>query len=196
MSGSFLNAQRSSLQDRDLFQRMNHYFDGLDSRLSSGEGWLIFNANPRRAGNIVRFIQQQMTSPPEHTWFYVPWRDFSLTAYMVEVELQSIAGNHGSLTGERKREAEIATKVSRQTMVRMVTDELLVISGISLRHVHEVRYLMATIEARYMGRLATIMLTPDAPHELQANVSRWGEAGHETWEKLSGYLYGANLVAV
>lgn len=196
MSGSFLNAHRSSLQDRDLLHRMNHYFDGLDTRLSSGEGWLVFNANPRRSNRIMQFIQQQMNTPRSANWFLVPWRDFSLTAYMVEVELQSMAAGQNELTGSLKREAEIANKVSRQTMVRMVTDELLVIPGLALRHGHEVRYLSATIEARYLGRLSTIILTPDDPHSLQTSVTRWGEAGEATWQKLSNYLFGANLIAM
>lgn len=196
MSGSFLNAHRSTLQDRDLLQRMNHYFDGLDTRLSTGEGWLIFNANPRRSSRIVQYIQMRMAAPQPANWFLVPWRDFSLTAYMVEVELQSLATADGELTGARKREAEIASKVSRQTMVRMVTDELLVIPGLSLRHGHEVRYLSATIEARYLSRLATIILTPDDPHALQTSVTRWGGAGESSWQKLSNYLYGANLIAM
>lgn len=193
ISGS---GHRLSLQDRDLLQRLNLYFDGLEMRLLSGEGWLIFNTSGRRSARIVQYIQHRLSEPRLTTWFFVPWRDFSLTSYMVEVELQSINTQSPELSVSRQREVEIASKVSQQTMIRMVTDDLLIVPGVSPRHGHEVRYLAATIEARYRSRLATIILTPDAPHEFEASIARLGESGAATWQRISGRLYETSLIAL
>lgn len=187
---------RLPLQDRDLLQRLNHYFDSLETRLHHGEGWLIFNAGSRRSTRIIQYIQRRLAEPRLSTSFYVPWRDFSLTAYMVEVELQSISGETSGLSALRQREVEIASKVSQQTMIRMVTDDLLIVPGVTPRHAHEVQYLVATIEARYRSRLATIIMTPDAPHEMEANVSRLGERGGATWSHLSNRLFETSLIAL
>lgn len=184
------------LQDRDLLHRMNAYFEGLESRLAAGEGWIIFNAHAPRSTRIIQYLQQRLREPKRSTHFFVPWRDFSLTSYMVEVELQSLSSDPATLPANRKRELEIASKVSRETMVRMVTDDLLIVPGVSPRHGHEVRYLVSTIESRYRSRLATILLTPDAPHQLESGISRLGEHGSVTWEALAGKLWETNLIAL
>ena len=44
MTDSQTLIDEAPLQDRDLLQRMNLYFDGFDQRLRQGQGWLIFNA--------------------------------------------------------------------------------------------------------------------------------------------------------
>lgn len=196
MQGNSMSGYRLSLQDRDLLQRLNAYFDALDSRLLSGEGWVIFNASSQRSTRIVQFLQRRLSEPRSATHFFVPWRDFSLTSYLVEVELQTQVSDRDDLPPARKRELEIASKVSQQTMVRMVTDDLLILSGVSPRHGHEVRYLMATVEARYRSKLATIMLTPEAPHKLEHDVSRLGELGTVTWDELAKRLYETNLIAM
>lgn len=184
------------LQDRDLLQRLNQYFDEIDSRLLQGEGWLIFNARPPRSVRIVRYLLHRLEEPALSTHFFIPWRDFSLTSYMVEVELQSSTSRRAELTPSRQHELDIATKVSQQTMIRMVTDDLLVIPGVSLRHRHETRYLAATIEARYRSRLATILVTPDTPQQLEDSVTMHAESGAMTWQALSNRLYSTNLVAL
>lgn len=196
MHGFSVNSFRLPLQDRDLLQRLNSYFDSLDARLLHGEGWLIFNAHAPRSTRIVQYLQRRLSEPRASTHFFVPWRDFSLTSYMVEVELQTGVQESADLPLKRKQELEIASKVSHQTMVRMVTDDLLVVPGVSPRHSHEVRYLVATIEARYRGRLATIILTPDTPDQFERNVSRLGEFGTETWSHLSRRLYETSLLAL
>lgn len=196
MHGNSLNSYRLPLQDRDLLQRLNAYFDALDTRLMNGEGWVIFNAGSPRSARIIQYLQRRLSEPRLSTHFFVPWRDFSLTSYLVEVELQSQLPERDDLPPARKRELEIASKVSQQTMVRMVTDDLLILAGVSPRHGHEVRYLMATAEARYRGKLATIMLTPEAPHKLEYDVSRLGEFGSVTWEELSKRLYETSLIAL
>lgn len=184
------------LQDRDLLQRLNHYFDDIETRVQQGEGWLIFNARPPRSNRIVQYLAHRIAESPLTSHFYVPWRDFSLTSYMVEVELQSSTSQHGELTPTLRHELEIATKVSQHTMIRMVTEDLLVISGVSLRHNHEIRYLVAMIEARYRSRLATILVTPDTPQQLEDSVTTHAESGAATWQSLAGRLYSSNLVAL
>ena len=185
-----------SLQDRDLLQRLNHYFDSLDSRLQLGEGWVIFNAGGSRSTRITQYLQQRLRDAALWSHFFVPWRDFSLTSYMVEVELQSIGPEAEELPLKLKREYEIASRVSQQTMVKMVTADMLVVNGLLPRHTHEVRYLNDTIEARYRSRLATIIITPEQPHQLEHDVTRLAEHGVETWGHLSTRLYETNLIAL
>jgi hypothetical protein len=187
---------RPSLQDRDLFQRMTTYFDSIDSRLQHGEGWLVFNAVPQRASRIVSLIHLRLQENSQTKHFFVPWRDFSLTSYMVEVELQSTRVDIAGLPPQQKHQIEIASKISQQTMVRMVTDDILIINGVAPRNSHEVRYLCATIDARYTSRLATIMLVRDSPEHLGLHVSRLGENGAATWDHVSTRLYETCLIAI
>jgi hypothetical protein len=184
------------LQDRDLLQRLNLYFDTLETRLQHGEGWVIFNASGSRSARITQYLQQRLGDTAIWSHFFVPWRDFSLTSYMVEVELQSIGPETERLPLKLKQEYEIATRVSQQTMIRMVTADLLVVNGLLPRHSHEVRYLNDTIEARYRSRLATIIVTPEQPHQLEREVTRLAEHGVDTWGHLSTRLYETNLIAM
>lgn len=191
-----VNGFRPSLQDRDLFQRLTTYFDAIDSRLQHGEGWVVYNAGPQRASRIVNLIHLRLQENSQTKHYFLPWRDFSLTSYMVEVELQSTRVDIASLPAQRKQQIEIASKISQQTMVRMVTDDMLIINGVAPRHAHEVRYLCATIDARFTSRLATIMLVRDSLEELGYHVSRLGEHGAATWERLSSRLYETSLIAM
>src|SRR5690606_22198693 len=111
-------------------------------------------------------------------------------------ELQSLGEVPEDLPTKQKREYEIASRVSQQTIVQMVTADLLALSGLTPRHGHEVRYFHDTIEARYRSRLATIILTPEQPHQLEEDVTRLGEGGADTWGRLSDRLYGTNLIAM
>jgi hypothetical protein len=190
------NVEHVPLQDRDLLQRLNAYFDTLDTRLRMGEGWLIFNATGARAQRINQFLLYRMQLlRPLLSYQFMPWRDFSLTAYMVQVELKALTAEH-ELTGKAKQEFDIATRVSRQSMVGAVTADLLVLSGLRPQHTHEVTYLEDTIGHRYRGRLATIILTPEQPHELAEDISRHSELGAESWRRMSEVLYETSLVAI
>ncbi len=191
-----LGMNQLPLQDRDLLQRLNLYFDSLEQRLQHGEGWIIFNASGPRSTRITQYLLQRLREASLLSHYFVPWRDFSLTSYMVEVELQSLQSTSGELFGDRKREYEIATRVSQQTMIRMVTADLLIVNGLLPRHGHEVRYLNDTIESRYRSRLATIIVTPEQPHELEQDVTRLADHGVETWGRLAHRLYETNLIAV
>ncbi len=183
------------LQDRDLLERLSGYFDSVDARLDRGEGWLIFNASGVRSQRISRYLRVRLNEViPRWSFFYMPWRDLALTSYMTQVELQSV--ETPQLEGNAKREYDIATKVSRQTMTKSVTVDLLVVNGLHPQHAHEVQYLLDTIETRYRDRRATILLTPDQPHELASGISGSSGLGAAAWQHIESRLYEKNLIAV
>jgi hypothetical protein len=185
------------LQDVDLLQRLNQYFTNFDHRLRQGQGWLIFNASGPRAGRITGYLQhhlQNVEIPFSH--YFLPWRDFALTSYLVQVELREAPEWDQAQDDTSRREYQIATRVSRQTLARMMTSDLLILNGLTPRHDHEVQYLEETIERRYRTRLATILITPEQPHELALDVSRLSGQGLETWTRISTRLYETSLVAV
>lgn len=185
------------LQDADLLQRLNQYFSTLDFRLRQGQGWVIYNAAGPRAGRITRFLQDALRSadtPFSH--FFLPWRDFALTSYLVEVELRGDVQQDNSLSEKERQEHAIATRVSTLTLARMLTADLLVLNGLAPRYPHEVTYLDETIERRCKGRLSTILLTPDQPHELALSVTRLADQGEQTWSRMSSRLYETSLIAV
>jgi hypothetical protein len=196
MQNHHLGTNHLPLQDRDLLQRLNLYFDSLDTRLQQGEGWVIFNANGSRSARITQYLLHRLRDTTLMSHYFVPWRDFSLTSYMVQVELQSLDAAPDQLPGNLKREYEIATRVSQQTMIKMVTADLLIVNELLPRHGHEVRYLNDTIESRYRSRLATIIVTPEQPHELEHDVTRLADHGVDTWGRLSHRLYEMNLIAI
>lgn len=189
--------QPTPLQDIDLLQRLTRYFDELDLRLRLGQGWLIFNASGARAGRINRFLLDHVeTASVPFSHYFLPWRDFALTAYLIQNELHELLGDHADESSSIPRaEYAIAASVSRQTLARMVTSDLLVLSGLTPRHGHEIRYLEETIERRHRYRLATILITPEQPHELAIEVSR-ASGGQDAWTRLSSRLYETSLVAV
>src|SRR5256885_8158963 len=77
-----------SVQDRDLLARLTGYFGALESRIKEGQGWLIFNAGRARAGRITRFMLERLAEHrPFVSYYFVPWRDFALDAYMARVQL-------------------------------------------------------------------------------------------------------------
>lgn len=191
-------SEETPLQDIDLLQRLTRYFDELDIRLRHGQGWLIFNASGARAGRINRFLLEHVqTANVPFSHYFLPWRDFALTAYLIQNELHDNLGERGdSASSIPVAEYQIAANVSRQTLARMVTSDLLVLSGLSPRHGHEIRYLEETIERRHHYRLATIIVTPEQPHELAIEVSRASGDGLDAWTRLSTRLYETSLVAV
>ena len=185
------------LQDVDLLNRLNQYFSSLDLRLRQGQGWLIFNAKGPRAGRITHLLQEQVqhaTIPFSH--FFLPWRDFALTSYLVQVELQQLGETPEDLPENARAQYQIASSISRQTLARMVTADLLIVNGLVVRHAHEMRYLEDTIDRRYQQRLATILVTPEQPHELAIEMSQVSEAGMEAWQRLSDRLYETSLIAM
>jgi hypothetical protein len=189
--------EQAPLQDVDLLQRLNQYFANLDLRLRQGQGWLIYNARGQRARRITGFLQQHVQSadlPFSH--YFLPWRDFALTSYLVEVELQTLPQREPELSERSRREYQIAQRVSRQSLARMVTSDLLILSDLEPQQPHEILHLEETIERRYRNRLATILITPEQPHELATVVARLAETGEEAWTRMSMRLYETSLIAV
>jgi hypothetical protein len=185
------------LQDVDLLQRLTQYFSTLDVRLRQGQGWLIYNASGNRAGRISRFMLERLQAtdlPFSH--YFLPWRDFALTSYLLQRELNDADDRADEMSERERREYQIATRVSRQTLARMATADLLILSGLTPQHAFEVDYLDKTIDRRYTSRLATIILTPEQPHELALDVARIGDNGDEVWARMSTKLYETNLIAV
>ena len=185
------------LQDVDLLNRLNQYFASLDLRLRQGQGWMIYNAKGQRARRITSFLQQHVQNaevPFSH--YFLPWRDFALTSYLVQVELQSLPEREPELSERSRQEYQIVQRVSRQTMARMVTADLLILSEMAPQQPYEVGYLEETIERRYRNRLATILITPEQPHELAQAVARLAEQGEAAWARMSNRLYETSLIAV
>ena len=185
------------LQDVDLLQRLNQYFANLDLRLRQGQGWVIYNARGPRARRIAGFLQDHLRNANgEFSHYFLPWRDFALTSYLVQVELQTLPEREGDLSEKARREYAIAQRVSRQTLARMVTSDLLILSDLEPHQPYEIDHLEQTIERRYLSRLATILLTPEQPHELASDVTRLAEHGAETWARMSDRFYETSLIAV
>lgn len=185
------------LQDRDLLHRLTDYFDQVDSRLQRGEGWLIFNASGARSGRITSYVlSRARTMPPSYNYHFMPWRDFALSAYMVAIELKAMRQERQELSETVRKNLEIATRISTQTMARTVTSDLLILSDLRPHHQHEVEYLVDTIEQRYRDRLPTIILTPDQPHQLASDIASATPFGEEAWNTLAARLYEKNLVAI
>ncbi len=183
------------LQDLDLFTRLTQYFDAIDLNLRAGTGWFIFNASGSRAARITAFIATRLRElGPFLSSYLIPWREFSLNSYMVGVELQSIAEPE-SLEGKAKAEFDIASRVSREHMVRLVASDLLILSGLKPTHDHELEFLEETIGRRYNQRLATILISPSMPQEL-ANSFEEIAPGASLWDRLFDRMYERSLIAM
>jgi len=187
--------ERIPLQDLDLLNRLSQYFDSLDQHLRAGHGWFIFNATGARGARIASFIANRLRDyMPMATVYFVPWRDFSLNAYMVAVELESLRPQEGQLEGKAKQEFDIATRVSRDAMVRMVAADLLIVSGMRPAHRHEVVFLDETVARRYDQRLSTILLTP---YRADALAEAYEEVVPHSpfWERLYSRMYERSFIA-
>jgi hypothetical protein len=183
-------------QDLDLFGRLNDYFDQLDQNLANGLGWLIFNASGARSRRITNFVVSRYAQSTLPLSFqHVPWRDFALNSYMVQVELQSIRDSGEELAGHAKDEFDIATRVSRESLVKMVAADVLVLSGVSPKHRHELDLLDQTIARRHNLMAVTVVMTPSQPHALALDVTRLAP-DDAIWDRMFDRLYSRCLVAV
>ena len=183
------------LQDLDLFTRLSHYFDSLEQHLRAGHGWFIFNASGARAARISAFIVARANEfGPWISTYMAPWREFSLNAYMVEIELQSIEQPE-SLEGKAKKEFDIASRISRDAMVKMVASDLLIVTGLRPSHPHELAFLDETVERRYSQQLSTILLSPQMPHELSATFDNV-IPGAQLWDRLFARMYQRSFIAL
>jgi hypothetical protein len=183
-------------QDVDLFARLNHYFEQLDQNLTTGLGWVIFNASGNRARRISNFVVSKFVQTDlPITCQHVPWRDFALNAYMVEVELQQMQDSIEPHSEHVQQEINIATRVSRESLVKMVAADVLILSGVAPKHRHEVDLLDQTIERRHNLMATTVLMTPSQPHDLAIDVTRIAP-DDTVWDRMFQRLYQRCLVAM
>jgi hypothetical protein len=186
--------EQAPVQDRDLLQRLSLYFDGVDHKLRQGQGWFIFNAGGGRSGRISSFIQHRLAEQePPVSHYLLPWRDFALSAYVNDVGLPQLASDVATDV-KAKHEFDLATRVTHNTWTRMVSTDLLVLVGLKPAHRHEADLLDRTIAGRHAQRLATILLTPDMPQELEAEFAN--VAARAYWDRIFGRMYETSLVAL
>lgn len=188
---------QAPVQDRDLLQRMSLYFDAIDSRLEQGQGWFIFNASSNRARRISGFIHHRTSEhqPPLQTCF-VPWRDFSLSAYVTEVGLSQLEAETADQDDARVvKELALARQVTASTEMQMLHSDLVVLSGLKPQRWHEATYLDRLVDARYRRKQATILLTPDMPGRLEDEF-RQLDPSSTFWERLFERMYETSLVAL
>lgn len=187
--------EQAPIQDRDLLQRMSLYFDAVEHRLRLGEGWLIFNAGHRRSRRIAGFIQHRLAEQrPPVSYFLMPWRDFALSAFVTDVGMPSLVP--AVATNDRARaEFDLAARVTSSTWTRMLSTDLLVVDGCKPTERREAELLDRTLENRQSQRLATILMTPDMPGQLEAELETVDPNGRY-WESIFGRMYETGLVAM
>lgn len=198
MSDAVTIIDQAPLQDRDLLQRLSVYFDGFHTRLRQGQGWFIFNAPGSRANRITSFIQYRLSDyRPAVSACFIPWRDFAINAYIKEIGLSELSPEiESSMPDPRvKQEYEIAVQITRKTLNEMSFSDVLVLSGLKPSHEHEAIFLDQMLEERYRQKLATILLTPDMPQELEAEFESL-DPSHAVWERLFQRMYETSLVAL
>ncbi len=195
MADASIWIEQAPLQDRDLLQRLSLYFDAFDHRLRQGQGWFIFNARGGRSGRIASFIQYRVNEhQPAVSNYVMSWRDFALSAYVTEIGLPDLVPTVAS-DRKAKREFELATRVTHHTWTQMLSTDLLVLIGLKPTFRHEAELLSRTIAGRHEQRLATILLTPDMPRELEAEFETIDPSG-SSWENIFQRMYETSLVAL
>jgi hypothetical protein len=183
-------------QDIDLYGRMTGYFDQIDQHFTNGVGWVVFNAGGQRGRRIAsHMLDGYQRSEIPMSLQHIPWRDFSLNAYMVQVELHSIEESGELLAGRAKEEFDIATRVSREALVKMVATDVLILSGVRPKHRHEVDLLDKTIERRMSLRSPTVFITPMLPHEIAVDITRIAP-DERYWDRIFERLYRHCLLAM
>jgi hypothetical protein len=183
------------IQDRDLLQRLSIYFDAVEQRLRQGEGWMIFNAGSRRSRRISGFIQNRLAEQrPPVSYFMLPWRDFAISSYVTEVGLPILAPE---VTRSPRAEAEfnLAAKVTSAIWTQMLSTDLLVLMGCKPAHRHEIELLDRTLASRQGQKLATILMTPEMPQQLEADLANV-DPERRYWESIFGGMYETGLVAM
>lgn len=186
------------LQDRDLLLRLSIYFDGFDHRLKQGQGWFIFNADGGRGRRIATFIQRRLDDyRPNVQSFEMTWRDFALSAYVNEVGLPQLAPQAADAETNTRlaREYEFAKQVTEDVWQRVQEADLLLLVGLRPRQLHEALFLDRAIESRYRRRRATILLTPEKPQELEAELTSL-DPTQGCWDRLFSRMYETSLVAI
>lgn len=189
---------QAPLQDRDLLLRLGLYFDGLDQRLRQGEGWFIFNAAGGRLQRIASYIEARLREDfPEVFSYCVPWRDFAISAYVNEIALRELEPDATDTAASPKvrHEFDLARQVTDDTRERLYFSDLVVLSGLRPANPHEASFLDTTIEERYRRKLATILLTPKMPHDLETEFDHI-DPTRTYWPRLFQRMYATSLVAI
>ncbi len=184
------------LHDRDLLLRLRLYFDALDRRLRSGEGWLIFNAEEARSRRISGYVRQRLaeTTPPR-SYSIVSWRDFALSAYVQQLNIGEVDAVAGMATKRQRQERAVASHVTKATLDSLTGSDFVVLTGLKPAHIHEAIFLDWMLERRYQQRLATMLVTPDLPQELEAELATL-DPSRRFWHRLFQRMYETSLVAI
>mgnify|MGYP005854120177 CR=1 FL=1 len=187
---------RLSVQDRDLLGRLNQYFDTVQLRLKEGQGWLIFNSHRQRAARIAQFIAERIAEyRPLLSYYFLPWRDFALDAYITNVELAAIKGSGAPGNAHVQREYRIADRVSQDMRYHMLYCDLFVLAGIAPANPHEALHLDSIVGQRHSRRLASILITPRGPDELAHDLRSLDPSG-ALWERFFRRMYETSLIAL
>lgn len=186
---------QAPMQDRDLLQRLSVYFDAVDSRIRQGQGWLIFNAGTGRSRRISMFIQRRLaehTPPVSH--YLMPWRDFALSAYVTQ-EAMPVLAPSVAIDARVRDEFDLAARITTQTWTQMLSTDLLVLVGLKPVSRHEADLLDRTLTSRHDQRLPTILLTPDMPQQLAAELDT-ADPSACYWDRIFQRMYDTSLVAM
>ncbi len=190
--------EQASIQDRDLLLRLSLYFDSFDQKVRQGQGWFIFNADGGRGRRISTFIEKRLNEhrPDVHS-FVISWRDFALSAYVNEIGLPNLEPqtHQPNATPKLTREVAFARQVTDDVWERCSSSELLMLFGLRPSQPHEVAFLDRAIEERYRQRLATILVTPETPQVLEAEVDSI-DPSQQMWDRLFTRMYETSLVAL
>ncbi len=189
--------EQAPVQDRDLLQRLSLYFDAFEQRLRQGQGWFIFNADAKRGKRISTFIERRLDEVGDVDACMMPWRDFALSAYVNEIGLPELEPKvRGDEGNERlRKEFEFAREVTEHVWLRCQSSELLVVTDLKPRQSHEAAFLDRTVEQRYSNRKATILMTPEMPADLEADL-REIDPTEASWNRLFSRMYETSLVAL
>lgn len=197
-NSDFTQPANSYNQDRDLYTRLNQYMDAAELNLKQGRGWFIFNADRTRAARISNLLLERLADyRPFISYFHVPWRDFSLNAYMREVELSDEERNQAQAASDQhlKKELNIARRITTDTSWAMLTNDLVIITGLAPRHRHEANRLVQVLEGRLTRRMATVLVTPRMPHELATDFDELAPEA-DFWGNLYRRMYETGFMAL
>ncbi|MBI3979463.1 MAG: hypothetical protein HY331_14875 [Chloroflexi bacterium] len=184
-----------SIQDRDLLGRLSYYLDNLESRVREGTGWLIFGTTQQRAARISQFITYRLNEyRPLISYYALPWRDFALNAYMLNLELGHTDEVVRSGDSRVQQEYALANRVTLDTYYQMIDRELLVISGLALGHAYEIVHLQQVVDARLSRHQPTILIAPRRLDQLVEDVRNVGAEKH--WQQIFARMYETSLIAV
>lgn len=186
-----------SIQDLDLLARIGRYLDDIEERVRQGCGWFIFGATPARSNRIQHLLVQRLSAlQPLISFYFLPWRDFSLNAYLLSHELKPRVGS-GIVVPEHleQREFELANRVSQDMHYQMRFRELLIVAPVRPERDHEVAQLASLVEERFQKRLATILISPLSLPVLAGTTSALN-GGEAAWKQIYSRMYESSLFAV